>query len=180
MQFLIGLLFVAMFVSSCQRNEPVDLSNNYYPLGMGYEWNYVTIECSPTTHRIIEEKIINGKTYYRNENDYSSFIRSEDNRVYEICDSIEYLFIDFNRAVGYRWDHYKFDRSYEIVSKSETYDTLSNCILISSETDIDYHESVFAPGIGLVRSHLELKNGCVIGGDMTLSSATINGETIEF
>jgi hypothetical protein len=155
----------------------VDLDGNYYPLGYGFEWTYEQLESGPFTH------FINGKTYYRNENDYSKPIRVENNilYVYERADDQEYVSIDFNKPVGYEWDHYLYDRTYTIISKSATFDTLDNCIVIASESALDYSESTYAPGIGLVRDHLEGRGDVIIiCGNIYLRSATINGKTINF
>jgi len=176
------LLITVLFTFSCQRAAPVlELSDNYYPLGYGYEWYYQQLESTPFVTKIIEETEINGKTYFRNENDYSDHIRSENNKLYQLHDSTEYLVIDFNRSTGSEWNHPIYDRTYTILAKNATFDTISNCIIISSESDLDYSETMYAPGIGQVSSHVEGRNGIIIiCGDSWLTSAIINEQTICF
>jgi len=181
--YLVPLTIVVLVLAvSCGLVGPVeDLEGNYYPLGFGYEWSYDQLEGSPYTTRIIEETEINGKTYFRNENDYSDRMRSESNKLYQLHGDEEFVVIDFNRPAGYVWEHPIYDRTNTILSKSALFDTISNCILIASESDIDYMELLYAPDIGLVNSYMEGRGDVIIiSGNSRLISAIINEETIDF
>ncbi len=181
--YLVPLMVVVLILTvSCGLIEPTEeLEGNYYPLGFGYEWTYDQLEGSGHTRSIIEQTEINGKIYYRDENDYSDHLRCENNKLYQLHDGKEYLIIDFNKPVGFEWDHPFFIRNNKILSKNASYDSLENCIVISSESAIDYSEMTYAPGIGLVSTHAEGRGDIIIiCGDSRLKSATINGETINF
>ena len=176
------LISLAIMFTSCQRTQPgADLSGDYYPLGFGYEWTYDQLEGSERIRSIIEETEINGKTYYRDENDYSDYLRCENNKLYVLRDDTEYLLTDFNKPVGYEWRHPFFLRTNKILAKNVTYGSIENCIVISSESELDYNESIFAPGVGLVSSSLEGRGGTIIiGGVSRCTKAIINGEAIIF
>ena len=181
---LVLTLCALMSILSCQRTESnIDLSGDYYPLGFGYEWTYNQLWGSGYTRSIIEQTEINGKMYYRDENDYSKPVRVENNILYfyDRSDDQEYISIDFNKPVGYEWDDPFYDRTLTIISKTGTFDTLDNCIIIRSETAGYYLESTYAPGIGLVIDNMTPKDDIIIiNGHMWLRSAIINGETISF
>ena len=180
MTVLISIVLISLY--SCQRTEPEnDLSGNYCPLGLGFEWTYRQIECSDFTVEITQRINIDGRTYFGNNQGTGDYLRSADNVLYTYRsnDAREYQVIDFNQSVGYAWQHPYFNRTLTILSKSALYDTIENCIVIASVSDLDSCITTYAPGIGEVASHLEVKEGCVIGGNIGLISAVINGETIE-
>jgi hypothetical protein len=77
-----------------------------------------------------------------------------------------------------------YERYAFIASRSETISSskgsIANCIIIVSESELDKTESLYAPGIGEISSSMEFKEGAVIGGEISLTFAIINGDTIFF
>ena len=112
-----------------------------------------------------------------------SYLREKDREVYILKDSVEYLYIDFNKAISDKWQHPFFPQRYKyIVSKSDTILTdagmFYNCIQVVDESDIDIHREWYASGIGLVKVSLTLKEGSVSGGVHFLLNAVISGDKI--
>ena len=92
--------------------------------------------------------------------------------------------LDFTRPVGEKWQEIPYERYSFIASRSETISSskgsIANCIKIVSESEFDKTEYLYAPGIGKTTSSMELKQGTVIGGNISLTFAIINGDTIFF
>jgi len=184
--FVVSLALMGIL---CRRHtsEPTPVSSSYYPLQVGNEWHYDKVEGAPFTISVTSKKMIDSKTYYiKSSSEFESneiLEREENGIVYRRIEENEYVYLDFNRAIGDTWQGPPpGKRELYIASRSETISTnlgvSHNCIKIVAEDELSKFEHIYAPGIGLVSLSMEAKNGYIVGGDSRLLWALIDGVVI--
>ncbi len=170
-------------------SESTPLSSSYYPLQVGNEWHYDKVESVSFTISVTSNKMIDGEMYYiRSSSEFKSNDiqeREEDDIVYRRIEENEYVYLDFNRAIGDTWTGPPPGRSeLYITSRSETISTnigvFHNCIKIVEEDELLKFEHIYVPGIGLVSLGIKSKEGSsVIGGGYGIRWAVIDGVVIK-
>ncbi len=189
---LLGFIGLSACKSPTEMNgsSSKKLPDSYYPLQVGNEWHYYELESDSFTISVVSKKNIDGKTYFvkslsesESSESNESLVREENGIVYKRIEGKEYLYLDFNRNIGEKWQQLPYELFSYIISKTDTVYTnigmLVDCIRIVSESELDKSETLYAPGIGLVSSSLDFKKGYVIGGSYGLIWAVINGITIK-
>lgn len=183
---ILPLIFIG--IQCCkQTTEPIPLSDSYYPLQIGNEWHYTQLETGEVTRSIETTKHVNGKTYYvisqSDSKSSNQLFREENDTIYRIIDDKEYAYLYLKREIGNKWQESPYERYAHIASRSDTVRTnlgmLTDCIRIISESKLDEIESLYAPGIGLVYSKMNAKDGADIGGGLSLDWAKISDTKIE-
>ncbi|MCK4560673.1 MAG: hypothetical protein KAV45_12885 [Calditrichia bacterium] len=173
-------------------DEPTDSSFatqhvEYYPLTVGNRWTYQQIEVGQHSIEVTSVCKVGVHVYYMMTQSALStsmimrwLVRAEDGRIYNRIEGQDYLFLDFTRSIGEQWQQ---GQSYAIItSRSETISTsnglITNCIKIISNSELDKVELLYAPGIGKVYSSIIESSLIVIGGNVNLLSAVIDGQEI--
>ncbi len=168
--------------NSKETTKPLaeSLGTSYFPLNVGNEWHYEGVESQPKAIFILSRMEAESKEYFLFSSRQS--VRGENGIFYRRVEDKEYLYLDFNRPVGDKWQQHPEQRFAHIASRNDTISVkagmFTNCIQIIAESKLDKSEEWYAPGIGLVAWCLEFKQGVVIGGSFQLSSAIINGRII--
>lgn len=171
-----------------EDSRPVLPPNSYYPLHEGNQWRYRQLEVGDHTIVVSRQETIDGKKYFvlSNSDTLSPtlLLREENGVVYRRIEGLDAVMLDFNRPVGEKWQMLPYERYAFIASFNEVISSskgpIADGIKIVSESDLDKTESLYAPGIGKIRSSMEFKQGAVIGGQISLTFAIINSDTIFF
>lgn len=183
----ISALVCLILIISCNHNVlPFD-SDSYYPLQLGNEWHYYALESDSSIFKVDSTSVINDQTYFVISSVLEPeiaglLLREKDGIVYRVIEGQEYLYLDFTRNIGESWQELPYARTSHIISKTDTVYTnngmVVDCIKIISESSLDIIEQIYAPGIGLIHSNIELKDGIIIGGTIGLIWAVINDNVV--
>ena len=183
-------IFLLILIISCGLVDSGEYNLSYFPLEVGNEWTYQRVGSGTWTNYISSKRTIGDKEYFvmsskdiKDEPPIELLYREENNIIYRLIDNKEYVHLDFTRLIGDKWQKLPYERYIHIDSFNDEISvesgTFSNCIRIISESDLDYSEIWFAPGIGKVASKKDLKVGIIIGSPYSsLIHCIINGKQI--
>lgn len=177
-----------IIIYSCGQSfgpEDEPSSYKYFPLNVGNEWHYGSVEADSVVISVSQLTMIFGKTYFKlSPNPSKNILRVENGAVYKNILGRDYLHLDFNRDIGDLWKQVYNNHTCYISSKSDTVitrtDTLYNCINIVSLSELDSSVSIYAQNIGLIYSRTYGKRSAIIGGGIGLEWAIIADSTINF
>lgn len=141
--------------------------SSYYPLGMGYQWNYSNVYF-PHPETIVDTTRINGLLYYGLAvwaEEAEHWLREDSCSVYLLNtkDGSDFLLFDFDADTGESWElpsgyECSFGTRITLASKKDTIvtpaDTFSNCYHFEHEPlcfDAGIYDTWFARGTGKVR-----------------------------
>lgn len=181
---------------SCMK-PPVIIEISYFPLEVGNEWHYYnyfafSFGSDSLIIKVESKERHNSKEYYavysysppRTEPLGSTLVRSENGRVYEFVDSVEYLIIDFTSDIMQSWIELPSNNIKTIISKTDTFSRnekeIYNCIRYSIVDSNDSTVVIYGPDIGLLYLKMYPIKGASILETTYLEWAKIGKEKFVF
>ncbi len=165
------LLFVYVFTCCSSPNDSNIESEDFYPMGIGNQWEYMTVSTS-RMEEIFDTLRIRGKLFYgftngSKESEY--WMRESNNKIYylNLTDSTEFLLYDFTTVIGDSWElpsgyECSFGRGVILISKTDTVVTPNeryyNCYHFIYQKvcmDAGMEDVWFVKGVGKVKYRFE-------------------------
>jgi len=181
------LFFLVMILGfySCSTDSDIlipEETSEFFPLQVGNRWEYISsLDSSIWKYEITDTKVFNQHVYFERVLTFSDgtketeYFRVTDSNVVLIYyEGEDYIYIDFNRAIGEEWNSYDdffgFIRQRNITTTVEagTFTNVTEVFMDNRSYADIFSFNRYSPGVGLIevfrfRFNLSLVNATVNG-----------------